>query len=179
MTIAYPLFMPPLELAEKGAKNWKKKEAQSYLNWFLNVRVERVSHFLSFLDYQLTGENDTDLAIISKLVFSKINTPNFYSLREIDGAKQLNNEGLALASDMGLLLSTLLQKEKPSLSWRVGIGPKSYHSYNLPVLGPFEGNSNEVDLIFLSIVNTGYSINVLHNSYDWAGFLKSLVTKAI
>lgn len=174
----YPLFMPPNELAEKGAKNWKKKEAQAYLEWFLNNKEQRVNQLLTFLGYQLTGDSIKDLSIISKLVYDKIEDPQFYTIRKIDNAKQLNDAGLAIAVDMGLLLAELLQKEKPSLHWEIGSGPKSYHSYNLPVLSSFDGNSKELDTLFLSIVNTGYSINVLNSPYDWATTFNDLKSRA-
>ena len=76
----YPLFMPPDELAEKGAKNWNKKEAKIYLDWFLNEKEVRVNHLLSFLEYKLTGDHAKDLTIVSEFLYNKINNPQFYNL---------------------------------------------------------------------------------------------------
>ena len=167
--------MPPNELAEKGAKNWKKKEAQAYLSWFLDIKEERVKYFLAFLDYKPIGKQKIDLTSISELLYNKINDSQFYTLRTIDGGKVLNDYGLSIAADMGLLLAELLQKENPSLYFEIATGPKSYHSYNLPVLKEFL--NGEWDLIFTSVLKTGYSLNELKGPYDWASFYNSLKIK--
>jgi len=169
--------MPPDELADKGAKNWKKKEALAYLDWFLTVNTQRVSHLLAFLGYEPTGDQTKDLPVISELLYDKINNPQFYTLRAIDGAKILNDQGLAIAADMGLLISDLLKKEKPSLHWEIGTGPKSYHSYNLPVLKEFK--NGEWDLIFDSIGNIGVSLNVEKKPFNWLERYQFFLQQAI
>ena len=152
----YPLFMPPESLAVIGAKNWKKKEAQEYFDWFMRERKQRVSNFLDFIGYELTGNIEQDLKIISQKLFDAANTPDFFSIRDVDGSKKLNDRGLALAADSGLLLAQLLEYARPNLYWQIAKGPKSYHSYNLPVLKEFE--NGDWDLVFTMIHKVGYSL---------------------
>ena len=90
--------------------------------------------------------------------------------------KVLNNKGLAVAADMGLLLASLLENEMPSLHWAIGIGPKSYHSYNLPVLKEFANGA--WDLVFSSVNKNSYSLNELKRSFDWLSFFTDLKSKA-
>jgi hypothetical protein len=169
----YPLFTPPESLAVKGTKNWTKLEAQAYFDWFMEVRKQRVSNFLDFIRYNLTGNVEHDLVTISQKLFDTVNTPDFYSIREIDGAKKLNDYGLAIAADMGLLLAQLLEELKPSLYWKIGKGPKSYHGYNLPIMKNFFGTTSEVDLLFFSIIKVGVSLNVDKRPFDWLTSLKN------
>lgn len=170
----YPLFMPDEELAVIGVKNWKKKEAKQYFDWFIQIKQIRVVNFLKYIDIELTGNNEFDLQIISNKLYNVINNPRFYNIRESDGLKQLNNEGLAMATDMGLLLAQLVEDACPTLFWEIAKGPKSYHSYNLPVLKEFIGSTNEVDLVFLSIVKIGYSLNILKAPFNWNDFYINL-----
>lgn len=156
----YALFTPPESLAIIGTKNWKKKEAQEYFDWFMRVRKQRVSDFLDFIGYDLTGNVEQDLNTISQKLFDRVNTPDFYSIREVDGAKKMNDQGLAIAADTGLLLAQLLENAKPNLYWEIAKGPKSYHSYNLPVLKEFE--SGDWDLVFTMINKVGYSLQKNH-----------------
>jgi hypothetical protein len=166
MTV-YPLFMPPEQLAVIGTKNWKKKEAQEYFDWFMNVRKQRALDFLAYIKYDLTVKIEEDLSIISQKLFDTVNAPQFYSIREIDGAKKLNDQGMAIAADMGLLLAELLEKNKPSLYWEIAKGPKTYHSYNLPVLKGFTGTISEIDILFFSVVKMGVSLNVEKRPFNW------------
>ena len=174
---SYPFFIPPENLAVTGAKNWKKKEAQQYFDWFMNEKSSRVAYFLKYLGYKLTQDNEQDLINISNLLFTSINNESFFSIREIDKVKQLNDMGLALAADMGLFLAQLLQEKKPHLFWEIGKGPKSYHSCNLPILKGFV--NRDWDLVFTSITKNGFSINEMKRPYDWLGFYKDLKSKAI
>ena len=174
----YPLFMPPEELAVRGAKSWKKKEAQAYFDWFIQVRKQRVTDFLSYIRYDLTGDVEKDLSTISQKLYETVNSPQFYSIRETDRAKKLNDQGLAIAADMGLLLAQLLEIANPSLYWEIARGPKTYHSYNLPVLKEFTGTTSEVDLLFFAIIKTGVSLNVEKRPFDWTNSYYNLLSSA-
>jgi hypothetical protein len=173
----YPMFTPPEDLAVIGAKNWKKKEAQRYFDWLMSEKSTRVDYFLKYIGYVLTSNDEKDLKEISPLLYTSINNDSFYSIREFDNAKQLNDMGLAMACDMGLLLAQLLQESKPQLYWEIGKGPKTYHSYNLPVLKQFV--NREWDLLFTSISKNGYSLNELKQPYDWFTFYNDLKSKAL
>ncbi len=162
----YPIYAPPESLALKGSKNWNKKESIEYFNWFIQIMDERISSFLSYIDYRLTGKIKSDLQEISLKVFNIVSLPQFYSIRDIDGVKVLNKHGLSIAADMGLCLGKLVKNENPNIQWSIGKGPKSYHSYNLPVLREFEGTTSEFDCVFFLIVKLGVSINIKKKPYD-------------
>lgn len=164
--------MPPEDLAEMGVKNWKKKEASRYFNWFMDIRAKRVEDFLKYLDYRLTGDPKVDLDAIGEKVFHSLNETQFHTIRETDGGKKLNDAGLAIAADLGLLLAQLLEEKHPKLYWEIGKGPKVYHAYNLPVLKGFP-KDNEWEPIFYSINSNGYSLNYLKSPYDWADFFEA------
>lgn len=172
----YNLFIPPLSLAEKGVKNWNKKEAKQYFDWFLHEKENRVKGLLSYLDYELTGDIERDIQVIGNKVFDLVNQNNFHDIRPIDNGKKLNDSGLALVTDFGLLIANLLERSNPNLKWAIGGKPKSYHSYNLPVLTGF--NNGEWDFIFTSINKHGFSLNELKSVYDWVSFYKELNNKA-
>jgi hypothetical protein len=168
----YPLFIPPEELAAKGAKKWTKREARAYFDWFQNEKEKRVENFLSFMRVQLTGSDETDLGRLAPMLYAEIGAFPFSEINEVTQRKKLTNMGLALAADMGLLMSGMLQAGHPELYWEIGSGPKSYHGYNLPVLKEFK--SGAWDPVFSSINKNGYSLNEAKAPYDWSGFFSSL-----
>jgi hypothetical protein len=161
----YPLFSPPEHLATRGSKNWNKKEAQEYFNWFMEIRNQRVIDFLHYIGYSLTSNLENDLIRISDIVYLFYNNADYYSIREKDGSKYLNEFGLSMAADIGLLLARELERTHSSLHWTIAKGPKNYHSYNLPVLRKFK--DGEWDLIYDSIGNVHLSLNVLKAPYPW------------
>ncbi len=174
----YPLFMPPNELAEKGAKNWNKKEAQAYFDWFLSVRYERVKFLLQYINNYTNFENNLKLITeVNRKVFYLIQNEHFHTIREFDGGMKLNNQGLAVVVDFGLLVAQFLEEKNPSLFWKIAKGPKSYHSYNLPVLDGF--SNGEYDLVFISINKFGYALNHQKSPYDWNTFIKELQTRIL
>lgn len=172
----YPLFTPPDHLAEKGAKNWTKKEAQEYFNWFLAIKAKRISKMLEFLGYSLTSNTYSDIDALNNKIYSCLCDSSFHNIRETDSSRALNNYGFALAADFGLFLASLLEESSKNLSWIIGRGPKSYHSYNQPVLSGF--SNGEYDFLFLSINKSGYAINHLKHPYDWVSFYKELEDKS-
>lgn len=175
----YPLFMPPDELAEKGAKNWNKKEARAYFDWFIESIELRVNNFLTIIDYPLTSNLEVDLNTISEKVRRLIIEKKFYESIIGTDEKKLNNFGYAIAVDVGLLISTILRKNHPSLSWIIATGRKSYHSYNLPVLVKFKGVSTEIDPLFLFIHKLGYNFRYENQPFDLYGQYSSLSNAVI
>lgn len=101
----YPLFTPPDHLAEKGAKNWTKKETQEYFDWFLAIKAKRISQMLEFLGYSLTGNVYADIEALNNKVYACLCDSSFHSIRESDLSMALNNYGFALAADFGLYIS--------------------------------------------------------------------------
>jgi hypothetical protein len=52
-------------------------------------------------------------------------------------ANRLTNQGYAISADLGLLMSQVLVRAHPRLTWQGGSGPPDYVSKNLPVLTGF------------------------------------------
>ena len=167
----YNLFIPPKEVTNKTPKEWNKLEAKKYFDWFIKIKSDRIGFLLGFLNYRISGDIYKDISEISKKINHFIFSPNFHYLDKT-GRKRLNGYGLSIATDFGLFIASLLQKENPSLEWKIGIGHKTYHSYNLPVLNGF--SNGEIDLIFISINNTKYDLNNPEDIYDWLAYYKYL-----
>ena len=130
----YKLFIPPEHLAEKGRKNWNKKEAEEYKEWLLSVIDNRISNLLNFFNEQESNDDIHKFLLrLSKKVSNKLNESGFSA--EIKGQKKLTNMGYALAADMGLLIAKYLLRDCGNkLYWTIIRKPKSEMSYNLPVL---------------------------------------------
>lgn len=65
---------------------------------------------LSFLGYDITGNIEEDIKVIGIKVFKLLNLQNFHDIRPIDNGKKLNDSGIALAADFGILLANFLKK---------------------------------------------------------------------
>ncbi len=174
---SYPLFLPPIHLAEKGTKNWNKKEVKEYFEWFQSAKGMRVYNFPEYIDYQLVNNTSEDLGVLSKMVFELLESSQFHTINEGSRIKQQNEQGLALAADFGLLFSKFLEEDKPHLKWIVGKGPKKYHVYNLPMLTGF--STPDWDFIFISIQKNGFALNHLQKPYDWATFYVEIKNKVL
>ena len=171
----YTIFKPEEHLAEKGVKNWTKKEATEYFNWFLKVKDKRVDEFLKFFDISLSNQFDLDLNLISKKLFQHLTENREFTDQLENGRLVLNKYGYSVIGDFGLLLSKNFETKYTKLKWVIGGKPKSYHSYNLPVLEGFE--NGEWDFIFTSIQKFGYAMNHINEPYDWSGFYNELIDK--
>ncbi|QDU13744.1 hypothetical protein CA11_15300 [Gimesia maris] len=140
----YPLFVPPLELCQKNARDWTLQEARQYRDWLLASIDERVSFLLKFLNVPETKNQDVEeiMSAAGKKAAQYLQQKEF---SECDTEKKkLTDRGYALAADMGLLLAKLLLKEsRHKIRWSVLRRPKSEISYNLPVLEGFKLNPLE------------------------------------
>lgn len=129
----YPLFIPPMHLAEKGAKSWTRGEADEYSQWLQGSLKGRVSELLSRL--AICGDDATEvLNAAGEKVAKAIRQAPFSS------QQRLTHRGRALAADMGLLTATFLLRDSEQLRWEVVRRPKSDMSYNMPVLVGFNHN---------------------------------------
>jgi hypothetical protein len=128
---AYPLFMPPPHLAEKGAKAWTKGEADEYSAWLQANLERRVGEMLTFLAVSGDGPPREVLDSAGRSVADLIRQEPFS-----DGL-QLTDRGRALAADIGLLAAMLLRRSASSIRWEVLRRPKTDMSFNMPVLVGF------------------------------------------
>lgn len=160
---AYPLFIFPVELAEKTPKEWSVQEAKSFFNWLLSVHPQRIDGLLQFFNETLTDSPEGDLVKLGEHVAQVIQTPEFsrqpsdipervfdfsppvsretiseYFRYLSSRDPQLTNAGYALAVDMGLLVAQfLLDTCGDRVKWSIVRRPKSDVSYHLPVLVGF------------------------------------------
>jgi len=128
----YIFFIPPLEIAEKKPKEWTAKEARLYFDWLMSVKDDRVDYLLTCLDEVLTDNSLVDIERIGKKVTKLLFEPPF-SDREND-VSTITNKGLALVADMALLISQLVIKDCPQITWKIVKRPKTNGAYNLPAL---------------------------------------------
>ncbi len=134
---AYPLFIPPEHLVDKGNKQWNAQEAIEYRKWLLGVMDERIAALLERFDEPLNSEpSDHLLRIGKKIATVLVNEPYSHTS---SNKKLLTNVGNAVAADMGLLIAHyLLQAFPDNLKWKTIRRPKSAWAYNMPVLVGFE-----------------------------------------
>ena len=149
----YPLFEPPLELVERGIRNWSKPEADRYREWLLFVMPERIRSVRRILSLPPSREPDILLNVagaeMAKLLAlpesSRMSSPETANLRghsiTVPAGPQLTPLSYALAADLGLLWADLMVERYP-LHWETIRKPKSDVSYNLPVLAGFEHEMN-------------------------------------
>ncbi|MBK8909913.1 MAG: hypothetical protein IPM61_01150 [Chlorobi bacterium] len=150
----YPIILTPLELAEKGHKNWSKKEAKQNLLWFLSIFPERLEVLSNFLDVDIDFRRD-NVELLDEIVGKSMeifrderfhtdnkNEEDFSVEVHKDGKYTIINHprielttyGASLAVDIGIVFAHMLMKVQPELEWGVGVGGKRALSYNLPVL---------------------------------------------
>lgn len=127
----YMFFCIPPLLAEKGVKNWTKKEAASYLEWVLNEIDERIAILLTFFDLNDDDFDSVDLNFLGEKIVKVLRTDLFSE------ADDLTDHGYALAADIGLLIAKKLLRNFSCIRWQIEKGPKTGYSYNRPVLEGF------------------------------------------
>lgn len=135
---SYPFFAPPGVLADKGPKEWTKKEAQSYFDWFMGSIDHRVDGLLSFLGIDPEGMEARELlARAGQQVAQLLKQPPFTEPGE-DGP-DLTVQGAALAADIGILTAKLVYSATSDhTQWEIlrRLGKREV-SYNLPVLAGY------------------------------------------
>ena len=94
----YPLFIPPLHLAEKNRLAWSNAEANEYKRWLLAHIDERVQELVAYLH---ESRSETGRGLLRKLGRKTIHLLRNSSFAQSEnGEVVLTNEGYALAADM-------------------------------------------------------------------------------
>lgn len=133
----YPLFLPPVDLSQKPAKEWTRQEAEAYYTWMLGCLDRRVADFLQYLNESPDQTCEPLLRRVGNKLESIMHNRNFYV--ETAEGKRLSNAGYAIAADAGLLVAKcLVANGNGKVFWKVLQKPKGAQSYNLPVLTGFE-----------------------------------------
>lgn len=148
----YPLITVP-KLLDKPFFEMNKKEAQAYLDWFLNIKEERLeilnkaiitsgnkewkfdftssslAPLFNWFKSVVTTRNKTKEEI--KIEESKITG---FLKGHIDvGEKIFTNEAISICADVGMYFGEVLKKEK-NLEWSFVLKPKRYAEYAQPIL---------------------------------------------
>lgn len=146
----YPLFIPPSEVHSKKPREWNSIEAKIYFDWFMSVKDDRVDYLLTVFDEVFTGNIEADLKRLGQDVYETLKKEPFSS--EEPTGKTITNTGLAIATDMALLVSRMIINKHPKIKWGIVKKPKRDISYQLPALFEF-GERGPVELVRVSIVN--------------------------
>lgn len=150
--MSYPLIVVP-EILDKPFFEMNKKEAQAYLDWFLNIKEDR----LEILNKVIveSGNNDwrfdftvNSLAPLFDWFKSVVSARN-KTLEEIKteeskvtgllkgyvdvGEKTFTNETVSICSDIGMYFGEVLKNEK-KLEWSFILKPKRNAEYAQPIL---------------------------------------------
>ena len=173
MSVSYPWFIPPPELAGRTAEQWSKAEAKTFLEWQLRVIEPRVAQMLRYLNDDASGSRKELLLRLGEKVAAILPAkgysiePDRQSTETGTGPasreailcardyRRLTETGMALASDLGLLLAKLVLEDcGGAVRWDVLRKPKSALAYNLPVLvGLKKYPGQHVEPIRVSIAN--------------------------
>jgi len=147
----YPLFLPPSDLAEKGAKNWNKEECAKYNQWFLSEIPNRLNGLSTFLSFEINSDNPLETFLIcAGRTCLALNDGQFFQMDE-DKKVLTPGAGYSIGADVGILFAhLLLSKSTGSIEWRAGNGAKTYVSLNLAVLWGFSG-AQELDPVLVGI----------------------------
>lgn len=179
--MSYPLFIPPQVYLANGPREWSKKQAQSYLQWFLAIKDKRVSEFMAFLGIILLPKEELGWNHISQQFYNIVIQESFVRkethedpfTKERKDLMGLTNEGYAFAGDMGLFLFSAVEKSTGRrLEWTIGKGPKGFVSHNLPVV--LNKKSLQRDPLDLGIVTTQAIINGNADPSEWFRMFRSL-----
>lgn len=132
----YPLFTPPEDLAAKPRKEWSRKEAKAYFDWFMQTMPKRIAAVSAYFGEDIAQGPERTLKAMGKKAVEELRSSEF--AQTVGGAPTLTNAGYALAADMGLLVAHyLVQALGQAVAWKILTRPKSDISYNLPVLSGF------------------------------------------
>ncbi len=135
----YPLFIPPMNLAEKKPALWSRQEAKEYYEWLLSQMQPRTDMLIEYFGICIKSSPEEYLLELGKSAADKLLCEPFsYVVTE---KRQLSSCGYALSADMGLLVARyLLDESGNSIRWEILQKPKKELSYNLPVLIGFQNN---------------------------------------
>ncbi len=129
----YPLFIPPMEVSEKQYHDWTTAEAKLYFNWFISIKQDRCNYLMEYLEERLTNNHEEDLMRIGLKIKHCLFKEPFSQLSN-NRKYEITNKGLAIAADIGILVSCLIIRINPKVSWKIWKKGKRDLSYNLPVM---------------------------------------------
>jgi hypothetical protein len=143
----YPLWDRPTFLRDRAIEELSAAEARRYCEWFVDQMSGRVTRLLDRLAVPdgLTWAEKLDQT--EKGVARLMQSPRFWNpsvgrqpiqLRHgvvrVDVGETLTEQGAALGLDIGVLIARALEKSIDGLTWGVVRKPRSFVSYNMPVL---------------------------------------------
>lgn len=129
----YPLFVPPAGVALVDHAVWSRGQAAEYFDWFQLIAESRVDQMAAYFGLTVGARVRSDIVAVSEVASIAFARTPFSEME----AKHLTNQGYALGADLGLLISQVLVRAHPRLTWQCGSGPADYVSKNLPVLTGF------------------------------------------
>ena len=132
----YPIILPPEPLRNLGSsRSWTPGNARAHFDWFMMLRRQRVDGLLAFFNSQYPAKGDEYnflLRLGNSVADMMCAEPNF---RELQGKKELTAPGLAMASDMGVLIADLIVgASEGAVDWILLKKPPRALALNLPVL---------------------------------------------
>jgi len=160
----YILFIPPLAVADKKARDWSAKEARIYYDWFISVKDYRIEYLLTVIDETLRFSPEADLKRIGETITLLLFHQPFSERK--DNKLIITNMGLALVADFALLISMLIMKKNDKISWKIVKRPKRDISYNLPAMFGFP-IIQHIELIGASVANAKAILAGMKTSSVW------------
>jgi hypothetical protein len=182
--MTYATIQPPFTLA---FREMQKKELNRYFEWFMEVRLQRLSELAGAVK-QTSGyegwQPDGTPASLDALGrwFAEqvdVRARTDHELKKIQSrlvlpmdvpGEELTTRTLSLAMDVGIYLSQVFLKNHPVLQWDQPLGNKKFVDYGQPVLikfrpGPFNPVRMVVTLAY-GLASKRKTAEGLRNIYD-------------
>jgi hypothetical protein len=187
----YPLLKIPA-FAKKDFFDFNREEAKQYLDWFLNIRDERLNilekqvkksysewelnyiksslsllyeWFTKHVTYRLMTEEEKE-AIRKQISV----TPKLVGVIPIP-QETLAIETVSICSDVGVYLGEMLIRQSDLLNWTYRINSPNYIYFAQPII--MKKNSKEdfnprasIEIIARKVLNDNLKINLFENLYE-------------
>lgn len=137
----YTKFIIPEHLASKGHKNWNKKQAKEYFDWFINEKSKRVQIFIDYFNIQNFNASikafiDLKESLYKTLIKSEFSENklvfNEFFKKEINNI-ELTDTGFAIGADLGLFILFIFEKSTGlKFEWTINTNKRA-SNVNMPV----------------------------------------------
>lgn len=132
--VDYPPFLFPEPCRGKDTREWTRKEARLYYNWFMEHMDERIAGLLSYFQETFDGTPEDVLERLGNKVAGAIMQPEHHRMDPLD--PEMKGSVVSMCMDLGMLVGQYLVANS-RLEWTLHGGGKLDINRNQPVLVGF------------------------------------------
>jgi len=168
----YPRFIPPENLRGRTNREWTRKEALAYFEWFKQNIDIRINGLFRYFNVSSNCSPEQLLLTLAEKIAMVLSDPEF-SYTDDDGKPKPTHAGSAIAVDMGLLWATLIiEAADGKVQWEIMTNSKKNINYHMPILVGV-GDNPGIDPVRASIANIyallqdSSAINIWAREYEY------------